>query len=182
VVAPSLVVGAGVLALMECGGHGLHAFLGEDFPGGGDHRWLVPLLHTSTRWEHYTMFSWAHLRDIINQQLLAAPVVLPSLLLVRALAGRRLEWRQRWLTFLLIAAACYLFLTLVWNPDYGGRRDWDLFAPASLPLTVLLATLLPQALPERGALRTGGRALIATQLMHSAAWIIHNTQPWSWPT
>ena len=181
VLLPSVIVALGVLALMEAGGHGLEAFLGEDFPGGGDHRWLVPLLHTTTRWEHYTMFSWAHLLDIINEQLLTAPVVLPTLLLVWAFARRRLDAGDRALRFLLLAAGCYLFLTLVWNPDYGGRRDWDLFAPASLPLAVLAAYLLPRALPERAALRAAGWALIAVQVMHTAAWVYQNTRPWSWP-
>ena len=181
VLLPSVVVGLGVLALMQAGGHGLDAFLGEDFPGGGDHRWLVPLLRTTTKWEHYTMFSWAHLLDIVNEQLLTAPVVLPTLLLVWVFARRRLDWGDRALRFLLLAAGCYLFLTLVWNPDYGGRRDWDLFAPASLPLTLLAAYVLPRALPERVALRAAAWALIAVQVMHTAAWVYQNTQLWFWP-
>ncbi|MDH7487796.1 MAG: hypothetical protein QHJ81_16175 [Anaerolineae bacterium] len=181
VLLPSLAVGLGVLALMEAGGHGLEAFLGQDFPGGGDHRWLVPLLRTTTRWEHYTMFSWAHLLDVVNEQLLTAPVVLPTLLLVAALARRRLDGGDPALRFLLLAAGSYLFLTLVWNPDYGGRRDWDLFAPASLPLTVLAAYVLPRALPERVARRAAAWMLIAVQVMHSAAWVYQNTQPWAWP-
>jgi len=181
VLLPSLAVGLGLLALMEAGGHGLEAFLGQDFPGGGDRRWLVPLLRTTTRWEHYTLFSGAHLLDVVNEQLLTAPVVLPTLLLVAALARRRLQWDDPTLRFLLLAAGGYLFLTLVWNPDYGGRRDWDLFAPASLPLTVLAAYLLPRALPEQAALRAAGWMLIAVQVMHSAAWVYQNTRPWAWP-
>jgi hypothetical protein len=179
--APSVVVGLGVLLLMESGGHGINALLGEDFPGGGDRRWLVPLLTTSTRWEHYTMFSAGHLLDIVNQQILSAPVVLPTLLLTATIARRRLPWGDHTLRFLLLAAACYLFLTLVWNPDYGGRRDWDLFSPASLPLAVLTASLLTRALPERSTTRAAARSLIASQLMHTVAWVLHNTQPWSWP-
>ena len=181
VLLPSLIVGVGVLALMEAGGHGLEAFLGEDFPGGGDHRWLVPLLRTTTRWERYTMFSWPHLLDVVNEQLLTAPVALPALLLIWLLARRRLDGGDRALRFLLLAAGGYLFLTLVWNPDYGGRRDWDLFAPASLPLTLLAAYVLPQALPERAALRAAAWMLVAVQVMHSAAWVYQNTQPWFWP-
>ena len=181
VLLPSLAVALGVLALMEAGGHGLDAFLGEDFPGGGDHRWLVPLFRTTTRWEHYTMFSWAHLLDILNEQLLTAPAVLPTLLLIWVFARRRLDPGDRALRFLSLAAGCYLLLILIWNPDYGGRRDWDLFAPASLPLALLAAYLLPRALPERAALRAAAWALIAVQLMHTAAWVYQNTQPWFWP-
>jgi len=186
---PIVVVGLGLLALMESGGHGLKAFLGEDFPGGGDHRWLVPLLRTTTRWERYTMLSWAHLLDIINQQLLSAPVVLPSLVLIAVFAHKRLHGSDRLLRFLLLAAGCYLLLTLVWNPDYGGQRDWDLFSPASLPLAVALAYLLPRALgnpeptmPARTALTEATAGLIAVQVIHTASWVYQNTQPWSWPT
>jgi len=181
VVVPSLVVGVGVLTMMEMGGHGLAALLGEDFPGGGDHRWLVPLLRTTTRWEHYTMFSWDHLSDLVNQQLLTAPVMLPTLLLTWLSARRRMDWRDQALRFLLLAAGCYLFLTFVWNPDYGGRRDWDLFAPASLPLTLLVAYALPRAFSDGAALRAAAWALIATQVMHTTAWIYQNTLPWTWP-
>jgi hypothetical protein len=188
VLVPSVVVALGVLALMQSGGHGLEAFLGEDFPGGGDHRWLVPLLSTTTRWEHYTMFSWAHLLDIVNQELLSAPVVLPSLILMAVFAHNRLRGRDREMRFLLLAAGCYLLLTLVWNPDYGGQRDWDLFSPASLPLAVLLAYLLPRALREpepapqtHPALIDVTVGLIAVQVIHTAAWVYQNTRPWFWP-
>jgi hypothetical protein len=182
ILVPTLVMGLAVLILMEAGGHGLSALFGADAPGGGDQRWFVPLLGTTTRWEHYTMFSWAHLLDIINEQLLTAPVVLPSIFLVCAIASRRLSWRDHTLRFLLLAALSYLCLTLVWNPDYGGRRDWDLFAPASVPVAILLAYLLPRAIPERPSLRAASSALVATQLFHTTAWIVQNTQPWFWPT
>lgn len=79
---PVVLVAGGTIALMEVGGHGLTALLGGDRPGGGDGRWLVPLLATTTRWEHYTLFSWPHLRDFLNEQMLVAPVVLPGLLLL----------------------------------------------------------------------------------------------------
>ncbi|MEZ4608875.1 MAG: hypothetical protein R2838_01220 [Caldilineaceae bacterium] len=76
---PMVLIGAATFGLMEFGGHGLRALLTSDRPGGGDARWLVPLFVTTARWEQYTMFSWLHLRDWLNQQLLVAPVVLPAL-------------------------------------------------------------------------------------------------------
>ncbi|MCB0114043.1 MAG: hypothetical protein KDD84_08125, partial [Caldilineaceae bacterium] len=81
VAVPMILVAGGTIGLMEAGSHGIAALLETDRPGGGDGRWLVPLFATSTRWEHYTMFSWLHLRDLINQQLLVAPVILPALIL-----------------------------------------------------------------------------------------------------
>ena len=52
---------------------------------------------------------------------------------------------------------------------------------AGLPLTLLAAYILPQSLSDRAALRSATWALVATQVMHTSAWICQNTQPWSWP-
>jgi hypothetical protein len=191
--APMLVVGGATLLLMETGGHGLTALLTTDRPGGGDARFFVPLWATSTRWEHYTMFSWLHLRDLLNQQLLVAPVVWPSLVW--------LFWIHRWRKwesgreaeqsvhssanfqsrFLALAALAYLLFICVWNPDYGGQRDWDLFSLAALPATLWLALLLPRALPDRRALLAGATPLILLQGLHTLAWIYQNQLPWEWP-
>lgn len=182
---PYALIGGGTVALMTAGGHGLETLFTNDRPGGGDARWFVPIFQTTTRWEHYTMFSWLHLRDILNEQLLVAPVTLPSLVLIALFA--RAQVRTVWcasaeVRFFAIASLPYLLLTFVWNPDYGGRRDWDLFAPAYLPATLLLAYLLPRALSHRGALARAGSALVATSMVHTIAWIVSNTRPWEWPT
>jgi hypothetical protein len=178
---PYVLVGLGVLALMTAGGHGLDALFGADYPGGGDRRWFVPLFATATRWEHYTMFSLGHLRDIANEQLLTAPAIVPASILAALLAWRRLPTRDRAFRLLLIMAASYLLFIWTWNPDYGGRRDWDLFAPAAVPVALLLGYVLPRVLPERAGLRSVGRALIAVQALHTIAWVYQNTRPWTWP-
>ncbi|MGC8780884.1 MAG: hypothetical protein ACP5UQ_08480 [Anaerolineae bacterium] len=177
---PYLAVFAGVVILMTAGGHGLDALLGADAPGGGDHRWFVPLFETTTRWEHYTMFSRGHLLDIVNEQLLVAPVVWPGLILCALFARSRLPHRDPLCRQLFVLALLYALLTWTWNPDYGGQRDWDLFAPASLPAALLLAQVLRAALPEPVALRRAGWALIAAQAFHTALWVYQNTLPWTW--
>ena len=90
VVVPYGLVFAGVIALMSSGEHGLDALMGVDFPGGGDRSWFVPLFEITTKWQHYTMFSVGHLVDIVNQQLLVAPMVWSSLILIGLLARYRL--------------------------------------------------------------------------------------------
>ena len=230
---PLLLIGAGVIAFMEAGGHGIAALLTSDRPGGGDARWLVPLWTTSTRWEHYTMFSWAHLVDIVNQQLLSAPV---SLAVVLLCLGLWLQTRQltrpaigrtpgvtsavghtpgvtvaldavghtpgvitardagdaapkagpgpapaTYVRFLAVAAAGSLLFILLWNPDYGGQRDWDLFSLSSLPLTALAGVLLGQVLTDERARLEAALALMAVSVFHTAAWVFQNTQPWEWP-
>lgn len=193
---PMLLVGSATFLWMEASGHGLFALLNTDRPGGGDGRWFVPLLATTTRWEHYTMFSWAHLRDWLNGQMLVAPIVLPALIVLwvggKLVAAHRAElapdctgtpWRAHTAertAFLAVAAVAYLTFTFVWNPDYGGQRDWDLFSLAALPTTLLLAAVAAQVL---GPLRmvTAMAPLIVLQAWHTAAWVYQNTLPWSWP-
>ncbi len=179
-IAPPLVVGLGVFALMSTGGHGLASFLGAEAPGGGDHRWLVPLAGVSSQWEYYTMFSRGHLLDFINQQLLVMPFTLPLLAILAI--GYRSRWpREPFGWFLLVAAISYVLLTWVWNPDYGGQRDWDLFSVAAWPATLLAAWWLTRAL--NGI--TLARALLIilpVQGFHTAVWVFSNTRPWEWPT
>jgi hypothetical protein len=115
VVLPYTLVFAGVIALMSLGEHGLDALMGIDFPGGGDRSWFVPLFEVTTKWQHYTMFSVGHLVDIVNQQLLVAPIVWPSLMLIGLLAWHRIPRGDAIGWFLLLMASCYLLLILVWN-------------------------------------------------------------------
>ncbi|MER2599033.1 MAG: hypothetical protein ABTQ73_05895 [Caldilineales bacterium] len=181
---PLLLVGGSIWLLMTLSGHGLGTLATTDSPGGGDGRWLVPLRHTTTRWEHYTLFSVAHLIDWLNAHLLSAPVTLGSLLI---LAGP--AWVQHRsqrtpsdhpLRFLLVATACYWLFTWIWNPDYGAQRDWDLFSLAALPGTTLLAYALPRLLPGRAALARATLMLTAVSIIHTTAWVYQNTLPWEW--
>ncbi|NOZ27893.1 MAG: hypothetical protein GXP39_07545 [Chloroflexi bacterium] len=181
IILPMVIVAGGVILLMEQGGHGLRYLVGEDRPGGGDGKWFVPLFAATTRWEHYTMFSWGHLVDMLNEQLLTAPMALWTLVALAALAWPRVRTGSTWTRLLAIAAGLYLLFIWTWNPDYGGQRDWDLFAPAAVPLTLLTVDRLMAALPERSAQLEAGILLIATQAFHTIAWVYQNTLPWSWP-
>ncbi len=169
---------AGTLALMTAGGVGLEVFLRSQAPGGGDHRWLVPLTQVRSEWEYYTLFSRGHLMDIVNQQLLVMPFTLP-LLLGLVLGYRRRLPREGYALFLAVAAAAYVGLTWVWNPDYGGQRDWDLFAPAAWPATLLAAYGLTRA-TTAAVLTRVAVIILPIQALHTAAWIYSNTRPWSW--
>jgi hypothetical protein len=162
---------------MSGGGHGLDALIGVDFPGGGDRSWFVPLFKITTKYEHYTMFSLGHLLDIANEQLLVAPMVWISIALVATLSWSRVRPLGPEGTFLMLIAGFYLLLTLTWNADYGGQRDWDLFSPAAIPGALLLGWLLARALPERRALRAAALAILAAQGFHLVAWVWQNTRP-----
>lgn len=194
---PMALVAGGTIWLMEAGQHGLHALMTIDQPGGGDASWFVPLWETRTRWEAYTLLSWPHVRDLLNQIALVAPVVLPSLAglgLWRWRAGRRQngaaprtqhDLQRRVGRFWMIAALGHLLLIVVWNPDYGGQRDWDLFSLASIASTLWLIGALPRLELEEDKdtqwIVRGFAPLVALQVWHTAAWVYQNTLPWSWP-
>lgn len=211
---PMMAVALGVIILMTLAGQGLEALITTDRPGGGDARWFVPLAAVTTRWEHYTMFSWAHLRDWLNMQLLTAPVTLGSLLIMgygvwlallrRSAVGRRetgpasgkpgsdapafvrsvrdlsLAVVTPEVIFLALCTGLYWLFTWVWNPDYGGQRDWDLFSLAAIPSTLLLARLLPRVISAPRLQAQAALMLIAVSAMHTVAWIYQNTRPWEW--
>ncbi len=109
--------------------------------------------------------------------MLVAPVVWPALILVALLARQRLARGDRIGWFLAVMSISYLLLTLVWNADYGGQKDWDLFSPAAVPAALLLGYVLPRAFGEHRALRGAGLALLAAQAAHTIAWIWQNTLP-----
>lgn len=189
---PMLLIGLGTIGLMEIGNHGLAALFTTDRPGGGDASWFVPLWGTQTQWEAYTLLSWPHLQDLLNQMLLVAPVVLPSLLwlivavrnnpaIENAEATTELQNRQsETRRFFAIAACFHLLLITLWNPDYGGQRDWDLFSLAWIAPTLLLISVARAKLSTR-TLQVGFLPLIVLQALHTAAWVYQNTLPWNWP-
>jgi hypothetical protein len=202
---PPILVFAGLAALMTAGGHGPAAMLVDDRPGGADGIPFVPLFRVTTEWQHYTMFSLDHLLDWANEHFLISPFGLPLLLL--AFVTGVIGWRRSAKAsqddgrspdglqsardesgvtlFLVIASLAYLLLTFVWNPDYGGRRDWDLFAPSAFVYTLLAAYLLARQLGDRArspesscTLARVARLLIAAAALHTIAWIHYNTIPW----
>jgi hypothetical protein len=179
---PPLLVGGGVLVLMESGGHGLTALLGKDRPGGGDGVWFVPLFETDPAWQKYqpyTMFSIAHLLDWLNLHLLISPFGLPLLVMIAVYRFHLTLFDhpgdRDYGYFLAVTSAAYLLLTWLWNPDYGSRQDWDLFAPSAFVYTLLAGYLLVRALTDREKLSQGGLFLIAVSLLHTGAWIFANT-------
>ena len=178
---PPVLVGGGVLALMEGGQHGLSAFMGVDRPGGGDGIWFVPLFSVTTEWQRYTMFSAAHILDWINIHFLISPFGLYligiTLVVVRQFGLSLFETpsERDYAAFLGLSSALYILFTWLWNPDYGGRKDWDLFAPSAFVYTLFAGYLLVHVLSDREKLKEGGLFIIAVSLLHTSAWIFANT-------
>jgi hypothetical protein len=174
--APFAVVAIGMLI----GGAGWSGFSAANF-GGGDGSLFVPLRATASPLERVTLLSAAHLRDFGNQILLTAPV--GALLALVGWLGRRGDGRRTdagtWV--LLAAAAGTLAYALLFNPDMavyhpglGALAEWDLFAFAAVPVTLLGLWWLRTACDdgeERDALVL---AAGTTALLLAGAWVLFN--------
>jgi hypothetical protein len=138
------------------------------------------------------MFSLAHLLDWANEHLLISPFGIPLLILALWVHMSKQLSTPGWgdepnpsAPFLVIASLAYLLLSFVWNPDYGGRKDWDLFAPSAFVYTLTGAYLTTRCwraggedATERCRLAWIARLLIAVSALHTAAWIYFNILPW----
>ncbi|MCS7261231.1 MAG: hypothetical protein NZ765_10690 [Anaerolineae bacterium] len=192
-IVPPLLIFVALASFMTFGGHGVTALLSDDRPGGADGIPFVPLYRIETPWQHYTMFSLAHLLDWANEHFLISPFGF-FLLAYGLILGvrRRLSTTSPYrdpqergtLWFLIIASTAYLIWTFVWNPDYGGRKDWDLFAPSAFVYTLLASyawtrqASTPDGNPQdRIVLARHALLLIAASGLHTGAWIYSNTLP-----
>ncbi len=89
----------------------------------------------------YTMFSVAHLLDMLNLLALLAPG-LPVLLAAAWLTRHRLRPLPVEIQFLLLALLGALLTVFVFDPKLGMPRDWDLFSFVGQPLLFTGAVLL----------------------------------------
>jgi len=191
-IVPPLIVFIALALFMTLGGHGVMALFSDDRPGGADAIPFVPLYEIKTPWQHYTMFSLAHMLDWANEHFLISPFgffLLVYVLIVEAkqrlnITSHRDTYEQGILFFLTIASISYLVWTFIWNPDYGGRKDWDLFAPSAFVYTLLASYAWTRQADTSGGnpqnkaiLARHALLLIAASALHSGAWIYSNTLP-----
>jgi hypothetical protein len=138
---------------------GLHA-------AGG--RIIMPAVAITTEagTQAYTLWSDAHVADLLNVLLLAAPASLVAL--VAGLIDRRGEPADPVLYFHLAAIACMGVFLLFANTSLGLARDWDITAP--LGLFIVLAAI---ATLRRDTTRGRRLSLLAAVSLLSAL-------PWLW--
>ena len=96
----------------------------------------------------------------------------PVLCLVPLIAYKRVHL-SRFNIFLALTVVVFIGYVLTWRADLGVYNDWNLYAPAALPLAILFWYNLARA---DGLVNKAGivAALILTSGMHSYAWIIRN--------
>lgn len=99
----------------------------------------------------YPFLSFPHIRDAVNELI---RVAWPGIVLVLGLAvaaRHRQIWCRPTVLFWIVAVVFLQIFTLVWNPDLGYIRDWDLFAVVALGWTGLGIECLRQLNREEAA-------------------------------
>ena len=140
-------------------GIGFEAYVGRT--GSGE---FLPLFEPPGFYAQYRIFSFAHLVDYINLQLLSAPAACMAIFLGRkSLRGRH--------TFLAICTLVPLFFTFVAKANIGAFRDWDILSLPALPLTLWAATMLLERIRDGEKLFHGAFLICGAAALHTFLWI-----------
>lgn len=100
-------------------------------------------------------------------------LLVPAFVLIVPLALFRRIPRDRENLHLLVASGFMALFVLAWNAGLGVYQDWNLFAPAALPVTLLVWRNVLRLDVRRGRFRPIP-VLIGLCLAHSLAWIVVN--------
>ncbi|MCK4427635.1 MAG: tetratricopeptide repeat protein [candidate division Zixibacteria bacterium] len=84
----------------------------------------------------YSLFSGAHLVDIINEQLLLSPAGI-ILLGIVIFCARKIDFKDKVVIFLVIVTLFSFLFAFLMDPKLGYARDWDLFSSTGLGYTLL---------------------------------------------
>ena len=98
---------------------------------------FVPFYQDSFAFEGYTLFSQAHLLDIVNLLFL----LIPGLLVfvgVLILGFKKEYFKNRVYIFLIILIISTLGAVFIFDPKLGMPRDWDLFSFSGIPITIIV--------------------------------------------
>jgi hypothetical protein len=99
-------------------------------------------------------------------------LLVPAWVLVPLLLLRKRSWWDPTATHLLIGALGMLVLVLGWRAALGVYNDWNLFAPAALPVSLLAWRALRAE--ELASRRSPMRLLGWLFFLHSYAWVVLN--------
>ena len=152
-------VPASTAVFLWLSGVGFDAYVART--GSGE---FLPLFEPPGFYAQYRIFSFAHLVDYINLQLLSAPAACMAVFLGRkSLRGRH--------TFFAICTLVPLFFTFVAKANIGAFRDWDILSLPALPLTLWAATMLLERIRDGETLFHGAFLICGAAALHTFLWI-----------
>ncbi len=101
---------------------------------------FLPLFIGKPIYPVYSLISWPHLLDIVNQLLLLSPLL--PLLIVLSIKYIPRVLRHKETIFLSLAATGSLIFLFIIDPKLTLARDWDLFSNSACALSILLIILI----------------------------------------
>jgi tetratricopeptide (TPR) repeat protein len=123
----------------------------------------------------YTLISWQHLVDFLNEQVLISPFGwVAAVGLTVAFWKDPVLRRSPRFRFLIIASAFPLAFSLAMRPGLGGSRDWDLWSLGSLPYIVAAACWLARGIAERRVFRFAAAVIVVVGFFHVLPWTLVN--------
>ncbi len=108
-------------------------------------RWNLLPLFESDSYFSYSIFSWAHLLDWLNANLLIAPFGIAITIAILFFNRHKIEWNNMVFIFLLTTTFCGLLFTFITFFALGMARDWDFMSSFFLPLCFLNIYMLAKS-------------------------------------
>ncbi len=108
---------------------------------------LIPFIDGRPPVAYYTLFSKAHIFDILNFLLLVSPLFLVLIYFARKEMKAIVQNGEH--IFLGLAALAGLIFLVLLDPKLGMARDWDLFALAGFLLTLFLLNLIKDKVDKK---------------------------------
>ena len=102
---------------------------------------LVPIFENRFTVDGYTLFSFAHLLDVLNIIVLLVPISIISIIFLIINKDKVFPLSIRAWYFIILSTSCCLAVFL-FDPKIGMPRDWDLFSFAGVPLMLLSSLFL----------------------------------------
>lgn len=102
---------------------------------------FVPIIPDRFSIKGYSLFSAAHIADVLNLLFLLTPGLLLVIALFRMQPMKKL-FEPRSARFLLLLVSTTVFAACVLDPKLGMPRDWDLFSFPGIPMTAFVLWLM----------------------------------------
>jgi tetratricopeptide (TPR) repeat protein len=158
--------------LLMVSGYSLGVFL-DILLSGGSH--LVPLSNLNSAWQGYTMFSFKHIVELINLQLLLSPFALIMFAVLIVTGFRTVGWKNREWIFIFVNACCGLVMLLIFQSDIGMSRDWDLLSMFQLSLVIAVAFLVSHIVSDEITRHKIFLIMGFITLIHTAGFVVLNS-------
>jgi tetratricopeptide (TPR) repeat protein len=122
----------------------------------------------------YRLFSWGHLINLINIQVLISPFALIIIIISLFTLSKQIFKEDGTILFLVISAASGIIFTAIFNFRIGMSRDWDLIAPFMLGIVISAGYAWNKIQFEQAAKRKLFIMMIVVSIIHTVSLISVN--------